>query len=82
MPASFWRKSAWDADLVVAADAGLLAAAAGALGLPLAHRTLRPLEDFGRIAPGTLKVLHIPTARAVVPGRTGPAQRRLCHRHA
>jgi 4-hydroxythreonine-4-phosphate dehydrogenase len=61
----------WDADLVVAADAGLLAAAAGALGLPLHIESYDPSRTSAH-RPGTLKVMHIATARAVVPGEPDP----------
>jgi 4-hydroxythreonine-4-phosphate dehydrogenase len=65
---------AWQADIVVAADAGLLAATAKALRLPL---IIEPYDSSQRTdadsappgtAAGLLKVLHIPTARAVVAG--------------
>jgi 4-hydroxythreonine-4-phosphate dehydrogenase len=58
----------WEADLVVAADADLLATTAEALGLPLTlerYDTTRPLRPHRR---GTLQVLHIPTRCPVVPG--------------
>jgi 4-hydroxythreonine-4-phosphate dehydrogenase len=59
----------WEADIVVIADAGLLAATAGALGLPL---TIEPYESSQRSAAhraGTLRVIHIPTARPVIAGQ-------------
>jgi 4-hydroxythreonine-4-phosphate dehydrogenase len=58
----------WEADLVVAADADLLAATAEALGLPLslerydATRLPKPHRN------GILQVMHIPTRCPVVPG--------------
>jgi 4-hydroxythreonine-4-phosphate dehydrogenase len=58
----------WEADLVVAADADLLATTAEALGLPLtlerydARRSPKPHRN------GTLQVMHIPTSCPVVPG--------------
>jgi 4-hydroxythreonine-4-phosphate dehydrogenase len=58
----------WEADLVVAADADLLAAAAEALGLPLtlerydATRLPKPHRN------GTLQVMHIAARCPVVPG--------------
>jgi 4-hydroxythreonine-4-phosphate dehydrogenase len=58
----------WEADLVVAADAGLLAATAEALGLPLTLEHYDPT----RPAPhrkGTLRVMHIPTSCRVVAGQ-------------
>jgi 4-hydroxythreonine-4-phosphate dehydrogenase len=58
----------WRADLVVAADAGLLAAAAGSLGLPLAIERYDSSRGLTPHRPGTLKVLHIPAARDVVAG--------------
>ena len=51
----------WEADLVVAADADLLAATAEALGLPLTlerYDATQPLKPHRRVL---LKVLHIPT---------------------
>jgi 4-hydroxythreonine-4-phosphate dehydrogenase len=58
----------WEADLVVAADADLLAATAAALGLPL---TLE-LYDATRLPKphrnGILQVMHIPLGSRVVPG--------------
>ncbi len=63
-------QSAWDADLVVAADSRLLAAAAGALGLPLAIEVYEPSQRASAHRAGTLKVLHIPTAQPVIAGRT------------
>jgi 4-hydroxythreonine-4-phosphate dehydrogenase len=58
----------WEADLVIAADADLLAATAAALQLPLtlerydATRLPKPHRN------GTLQVMHIPTRCEVVPG--------------
>jgi 4-hydroxythreonine-4-phosphate dehydrogenase len=63
-------QSDWAADIVVAADAGLLAATAQVLGLPLA---IEPYDSSRRNAShraGTLNVLHISTARPVVAGHT------------
>ena len=62
-------QSAWDADIVVAADAGLLAATAEALSLPLAIERYDSRQASAPHRAGTLKVLHIPTARAVIAGR-------------
>jgi 4-hydroxythreonine-4-phosphate dehydrogenase len=59
----------WDADLVVAADAGLLASAAGALGRPLALERYDSTRAPTSHRPGTLKVMHMPTAQAVVAGQ-------------
>jgi 4-hydroxythreonine-4-phosphate dehydrogenase len=58
----------WEADLVVAADADLLAAAAEALDLPLTlerYDATRPIKPHRS---GTFQVLHIPTHCPVVPG--------------
>jgi 4-hydroxythreonine-4-phosphate dehydrogenase len=58
----------WEADLVVAADADLLAATAEALGLPLTlerYDATRPLKPHRS---GTFQVLHVPTRCPVVPG--------------
>jgi 4-hydroxythreonine-4-phosphate dehydrogenase len=62
-------QSAWQADVVVAADASLLAATADALALPL---RIEPYDSSRRSAShraGTVKVLHIPTARPVIAGQ-------------
>jgi 4-hydroxythreonine-4-phosphate dehydrogenase len=59
----------WDADLVVAGDAGLLAAAAEALNLPLTIERYDSSRGSTAHRAGTLKVMHIPTARAVVAGQ-------------
>jgi 4-hydroxythreonine-4-phosphate dehydrogenase len=62
----------WHADLVVAGDASLLAAAAADLGLPLR------LMDYDASSPaaahvrGTLKILNVPTARPVTAGHLDP----------
>jgi 4-hydroxythreonine-4-phosphate dehydrogenase len=59
----------WEADLVVAADAALLAATAASLDLPLRLE----MYDSSRAArshrAGNLSVLHIPTARPVIAGQ-------------
>jgi 4-hydroxythreonine-4-phosphate dehydrogenase len=62
-------QSAWDADIVVAADAGLLAAAADALKVPLTIERYDPSRASTAHRPGTINVLHVPTARAVIAGR-------------
>jgi len=62
----------WEADLVVAADADLLAATAAELGLPLTlerYHSSRPPKAHRR---GALQVMHIPTAHKVVAGQTDP----------
>jgi 4-hydroxythreonine-4-phosphate dehydrogenase len=62
----------WDADLVVAGDADLLAATAAALEVPL------DLVPYDSSAPpavhraGTLRVLHVPLAAPVTAGRLDP----------
>ena len=59
----------WEADLVVAADADLLAATAAALGLPL---TLERYDSSLPLKPhrsGALQVLHIPTSHKVTAGQ-------------
>jgi 4-hydroxythreonine-4-phosphate dehydrogenase len=65
-------QDAWQAALVVAADASLLKETAAALGLPL---TLE-IYDSSRPAlahrPGVLSVLHAPTAEPVIAGRLDP----------
>ena len=59
----------WEADLVVAGDADVLAGAAAALELPVnlerydASRPMKPHRG------GTLQVMHIPTGAPVVAGR-------------
>jgi 4-hydroxythreonine-4-phosphate dehydrogenase len=62
-------QSAWDADIVVAADAGLLAATARALGLPLTMELYDPSRAAAAHRAGTLKVLNISTARPVIAGQ-------------
>jgi 4-hydroxythreonine-4-phosphate dehydrogenase len=62
-------QTGWDADLVVAADAGLLAAAAHALGLPLTIERYDPSQSPAAHRAGVLKVLHVPTARPVIAGQ-------------
>jgi 4-hydroxythreonine-4-phosphate dehydrogenase len=62
-------QAAWEADIVVAADAELLAATADALGLPL---TIERYDSSRRSAShraGALQVMHIPTARPVIAGQ-------------
>jgi 4-hydroxythreonine-4-phosphate dehydrogenase len=62
-------QSPWKADIVVAADAGLLAGTADALGLPLAIEGYDSSVRSEAHRPGTLKVLHIPTATPVIAGQ-------------
>ena len=65
----------WEADLVVAADAALLAATAEALGLPLTLERYDPSRARRRIAAELFQVMHIPDA---LPGRCGAAGRAQC----
>jgi 4-hydroxythreonine-4-phosphate dehydrogenase len=65
-------QSGWEADIVVAGDAGLLAATADALNLPLNIERYDSSQPSAPHQAGTLKVLHIPTARAVVAGQPDP----------
>ncbi len=62
-------QSDWPADLVVAGDAGLLAATATALGLPLSVEYYAASQRSAAHRAGSLKVLHIPTARPVIAGQ-------------
>jgi 4-hydroxythreonine-4-phosphate dehydrogenase len=62
-------QSAWQADIVVAADAELLAATAHILGLPLALERYDPSSAPAAHRAGTLKVMHIPTTRTVIAGQ-------------
>ena len=59
----------WEADLVVAADAHLLAATAAALGLPLTVERYDSRRPAKAHRAGTLQVMHIPTGSPVVAGR-------------
>ena len=61
-------QSGWEADIVVAADAGLLAATAEALGLALAIERYDSSRASASHRAGTLKVMHISTARPVIAG--------------
>jgi 4-hydroxythreonine-4-phosphate dehydrogenase len=62
-------QTGWEADIVVAADAELLAATARTLGLPLTIERYDPSRRSGAHRAGTLKVMHIPTARPVIAGQ-------------
>ncbi len=69
----------WEADLVVAADAQLLAATAEALGLPLTvERYDATRLRRSRIAAAPFKVMHIPTRCRGCAGASGCAQCGLC----
>ena len=59
----------WEADLVVAGDADLLAATAEALGLPLTLERYDPTRLPKPHRNGTLQVMHIATRCQVVPGQ-------------
>jgi len=61
-------QSEWDADLVVAADAGVLRGAAMSLGLPLELDPYSASAPARTHRPGTLRVLDVPTAAPVVAG--------------
>ncbi len=58
----------WDADIVVAADAELLAATAHALNIPVSIERYDSSRRSAPHRPGILKVMHIPAARAVIAG--------------
>lgn len=62
----------WQADLVVAGDGVLLAAAAAALNLPLRLVPYDAAAPSGANIAGTLKLLHVPTAQPVTPGALDP----------
>lgn len=62
-------QSDWQADIVVAADAELLAAAACALNVPLSLERYDSSQPPTPHRAGLLKILHVPTARTVVAGR-------------
>ncbi|HXC08244.1 MAG TPA: 4-hydroxythreonine-4-phosphate dehydrogenase PdxA [Steroidobacteraceae bacterium] len=62
-------QSDWKADIVVAADAELLAATAGALKVPLSLEHYDSSKPSAPHRAGLLKVMHIPTARAVIAGQ-------------
>jgi 4-hydroxythreonine-4-phosphate dehydrogenase len=62
-------QTAWEADLVVAADADLLAATAAALELPLSVEHYEPSRASKPHRPGILQVLHIPTRCEVLAGK-------------
>jgi 4-hydroxythreonine-4-phosphate dehydrogenase len=61
-------QSGWAADIVVAADAQFLAATADALRLPLAIELYDASQPRAAHRAGTLRVMHIPAARAVIAG--------------
>lgn len=59
----------WQADIVVAADASLMAATAAALGVPLDIKIYDSSQPVAAHSAGVLKVMHLPTAQPVVAGR-------------
>ena len=65
-------QSGWEADIVVAGDAGLLADTADALNLPLSIERYDSSQPSVPHQAGTLKVMHIPTTRAVIAGQPDP----------
>jgi 4-hydroxythreonine-4-phosphate dehydrogenase len=58
----------WQADIVVAADASLMAATAAALGLPLEIKLYDSSQPVAAHRAGILKILHVPAAQPVVAG--------------
>ena len=62
-------QSGWDAEIVVAGDAELLAATASALRLPLTIELYHASQRRAAHRAGTLKVMHVPTARSVSAGQ-------------
>ena len=69
-------QSDWQADLVVAADAALLAATATALELPLEIERYDSSLAVAAHRAGVLRVLHLPTAQPVVAGTPDPRNAR------
>jgi 4-hydroxythreonine-4-phosphate dehydrogenase len=65
-------QSDWDADVVVAGDAELLAAAARALSLPLRIERYDPSRAFSPHRAGILSVMHVATLTAVIAGQPDP----------
>lgn len=59
----------WPADIIVAADASLIAATAAALNLPLDIKIYDPSQPVVPHVAGSLKILHVPTAQPVIAGR-------------
>ena len=62
----------WPADLVVAADASLMAEVAAALHVPLRIERYEPSRPGVAHRAGVLKVLHLPTAQPVAAGTLDP----------
>ena len=65
-------QTGWHADLVVAGDAAVLAATAASLAVPLRIVGYDASQPSSAHAAGTLKVLHVPTARPVTAGQLDP----------
>jgi 4-hydroxythreonine-4-phosphate dehydrogenase len=59
----------WQADIVVAADASVMAAAADALRLPLHIKPYDSSQPVAAHRAGILKILHVPAAQPVVAGK-------------
>jgi 4-hydroxythreonine-4-phosphate dehydrogenase len=59
----------FDADLIVAGDAGLLRATAAALGLPLELQVYEPSLSRRAHRAGSMRVLPLPTAQPVIAGQ-------------
>ncbi len=62
----------WQADLVVAADASLLAATAAALGMTLSIEMYEASRPVAAHRAGVLKVMHVPTPQPVSAGVLDP----------
>ncbi len=69
-------QEAWAADLVVAGDAGLIAATAAALELPLRIERYTAAAPVTAHRAGRLPVLHVPLGHPVVPGHLDPGNAR------
>jgi 4-hydroxythreonine-4-phosphate dehydrogenase len=65
-------QSAWQADIVVAADAAVLETTAAALDLPLTLEAYDASKAPTAHRAGHLKVLHVPVAQPVIPGELDP----------
>ena len=69
-------QSDWQAQLVVAGDPGLLASAAAAMRLPLEISAYDSSDAAAAHVAGTMKVLGVPLAQPVAPGRLDPRNAR------
>ena len=65
-------QSDWPAQLVVAGDPGLLASAAAAMRLPLEITEYDSSDATAAHVAGTMRVLGVPLAQPVAPGRLDP----------